>query len=409
MISGSVRDLVELPSLPTGWTYTALEELLEKRSLSYGIVQPGSHSPDGVPIVRVNNLRDGRIIENDVLRVSRDIESKYARTRLRGGELLLSLVGSVGEVAIVPDRLAGWNVARAVAVVRPVDSISVRWLEYCLRSPLVQRYMRMWQTTTVQATLNLRDLRRLPVVMPPMQERDGIVELLGALDDKIDVNRRIAALLENVFRTSFRLWMGTRDDSWRVGQLGEVAARIIEAASPADVDPSTPYIGLEHMPRGSITLWNQGVVSDVASAKLAFRRGDILFGKLRAYFKKVVAVATDGLCSSDILVVRPASGWFSFSLGHLASDELIEYADQRSGGTRMPRATWTDIARYPVWLPSVPAAETLEAALRPMVTLTQHLVLESRVLAELRDLLLPRLICGDILLSGAAFEVQSPA
>ena len=74
-----------------------------------------------MPVLRVNNLRNGRITVEDVLHVSSTVDAKHARTRLRGGEILLSLVGSVGEVAVVPDQLAGWNVARAVAVLRPAD------------------------------------------------------------------------------------------------------------------------------------------------------------------------------------------------------------------------------------------------------------------------------------------------
>jgi hypothetical protein len=70
-----------------------------------------------VPIVRVNNIRESRIDTSDAIRVSENIEKKFSRSRLRGGEVLLTLVGTLGEVAIVPERLRGWNVARAVGVI----------------------------------------------------------------------------------------------------------------------------------------------------------------------------------------------------------------------------------------------------------------------------------------------------
>jgi type I restriction enzyme S subunit len=86
------------------WKTIALESLVEPgRGISYGIVQPGAPVSNGIPIVRVSDVRDGRIATADPLRVSPAIEAAYSRTRLFGGELLLTLVGTVGESAIVPD------------------------------------------------------------------------------------------------------------------------------------------------------------------------------------------------------------------------------------------------------------------------------------------------------------------
>ena len=101
------------------WTSVPLGSILKPgRGISYGIVQPGSaQDRGGVPIVRVADVRNGRISTQAPLCVDPAIEAAYARTRLEGGELLLTLVGTVGEAAVVPPELAGWNVARAVAVI----------------------------------------------------------------------------------------------------------------------------------------------------------------------------------------------------------------------------------------------------------------------------------------------------
>lgn len=167
-------------------------ELLADDGLSYGIVQPGHHDPIGVPIIRVSDLESTGIDRSSPLRVSHDIEEKYSRTRLRGGEVLVSIVGTVGRVAVVPTLLAGWNVARAIAVLRPSNLADSRWIRYCLESPPVQRQMQLRKTDTVQATLNLRDLRRIEIPYPETLERVRIAGVLGALDDLIDTNRRIA-------------------------------------------------------------------------------------------------------------------------------------------------------------------------------------------------------------------------
>src|SRR3990172_4419703 len=203
----SLADLpVDLKSLPDGWCYKPLRNLVSERGISYGIVQPGRHDASGVPIVRVNNLSQNSIASDDVLCVGREIERNYSRTRLHGGEVLLSLVGSIGACAVVPDTMAGWNVARAIAVIPPKEAVGARWVCFCLRSPVAQHYMRIWATTTVQATLNLGDVARLPIPVPPKEERDPIVSILGSLDDKIELNRRMNETLEAMARAIFQSW-----------------------------------------------------------------------------------------------------------------------------------------------------------------------------------------------------------
>ena len=176
------------------------------RAICYGIVQPGKPYDGGVPIVRVNNLKDGRVDSSDALRVDPEIEEKYERSRLEGGELLLTLVGSMGLSAIVPSELRGWNVARAVGVIPLKETVDRRWLHFVLRSQPSQDFIQTHANTTVQATFNLRDLARLPIPMPPDDLRLPASELLSVLDDKIELNRRMNDTLEAMARAIFKDW-----------------------------------------------------------------------------------------------------------------------------------------------------------------------------------------------------------
>ena len=123
---------------------------------------------------------------------------------MKGGEILVSIVGTVGRVAVVPTALAGWNVARAIAVLRPRDLADSAWIRYCLESPPAQRQMQLRKTDTVQATLNLRDLKRIQVPYPPTPERVRIAGVLGYLDDLLDTNRRIADDCTTLWRVIVR-------------------------------------------------------------------------------------------------------------------------------------------------------------------------------------------------------------
>jgi type I restriction enzyme, S subunit len=183
------------------WHSVELRTLVDpSRGISYGIVQPGSPVPNGVPIVRVGDVRNGRIQTGDAMRVSPAIEAAYSRTRLRGGELVITIVGTVGETAIVPASMAGWNVARAIAVLPVQPEVGAYWIKLALCSDAAKSLIQSRLNTTVQATLNLADLAKLPILMPPSTERRRIESILGTLDDKIDLNRRMNETLETMAR-----------------------------------------------------------------------------------------------------------------------------------------------------------------------------------------------------------------
>ena len=107
------------------------------------------------------------------------------------------------------------------------------------------------------------------------------------------------------------------------------------------------------MPRRSIALTEWEGAGNVTSNKSVFKKGDFLFGKLRPYFHKVGFAPLDGICSTDIVVVTPRpSYWPAFTLACLSSDEFVDYTDQTSTGTKMPRTSWKTSKRclYTTWL-----------------------------------------------------------
>jgi type I restriction enzyme S subunit len=151
------------------------------------------------------------------------------------------------------------------------------------------------------------------------------------------------------------------------------------------------------MPRKSIGLTEWGHAEDLASNKFRFQRGEILFGKLRPYFHKVGVAPVDGICSTDILVIRPsAPEWFGLVLGHCSSEELISHADASSTGTKMPRTSWADLGRYPIAVPDSKLARRFTEQVQPLVEAIRLNILQSRTLASMRDTLLPRLLSGEL-------------
>ena len=117
------------------------------------------------------------------------------------------------------------------------------------------------------------------------------------------------------------------------------------------VDPTTiedaPYIGLEHIGQGTLHLNGYGSSKDVTSIKHKFKKGDILFGKLRPYFRKVIQAPFDGVCSTDIWVIRSNPGFLQrYIFYSMADQKFIDFSSAGSDGTKMPRAKWDHVSQF---------------------------------------------------------------
>ncbi|MDR7454892.1 MAG: DUF559 domain-containing protein, partial [Armatimonadota bacterium] len=202
--------------------------------------------------------------------------------------------------------------------------------------------------------------------------------------------------------------LGEIPEGWEMGTLGDVADHPRRGIPPDSIEPDTPYIALEHMPKRCIALCDWGAADGLASNKCEFRKGEILFGKLRPYFHKVAVAPVDGVCSTDIVVVAPkGKAWFGFVLGHVSSVEFVEYTNAGSTGTKMPRTSWAEMARYRFALPPQAVAGAFTKTLQPFVDRIIAGIHESRTLAALRDALLPKLISGELRVKDAErFLVQ---
>ena len=141
--------------------------------------------------------------------------------------------------------------------------------------------------------------------------------------------------------------------NWIKVKLGDIVELKRESYQPKP-DEVLPYIGLEHIGQGTLRLISVGKSNEVTSTKSYFSKGDILFGKLRPYFRKVVRPKFNGVCSTDILVLtsknpRKFNQTFLFYL--MASQEMIDLATASSSGTKMPRADWKVLQNLEISIP----------------------------------------------------------
>jgi type I restriction enzyme, S subunit len=284
-------------------------------------------------------------------------------------------------------------------------------------------------------SLNRNYIYEMPVRIPDnVTEQRAIAHILGTLDDKIELNRRMNETLEAMARALFKSWfvdfdpvrakmegrdpglpkpladlfpdsfenseLGEIPKGWRVGSLRDVAEHLRRGVQPNEIQPTTPYIALEHIPRRCIALSEWEAADGLESNKFEFRKGEILFGKLRPYFHKVGVAPVDGVCSTDIVVVAPRTPeWFGFVLGHVSSNPFVVFTNASSTGTKMPRTSWGDMARYTVVIPPERIAGAFTARIQPSIERIIQGIHESHTLAALRDILLPKLISGELRVS----------
>lgn len=155
---------------PKGWRTKQLAELIvDGDTINYGVVQPGDDVDDGIPLVRVGDLINGRICNATLKKISPSIESAYKRSRLHGDEILVSCVGSVGVVALANTSVRGFNIARAVARIRLSDMANREFIAAHLRTDSVQRYFTKELRTVSQPTLNIKQLSETVVMCPPIE------------------------------------------------------------------------------------------------------------------------------------------------------------------------------------------------------------------------------------------------
>lgn len=157
------HDMFDAPSLPK----SPLASIIDGDDrINYGVVQPGDEYPGGVPLIRVSDLMRRSGGKTSLKKIDPSIDRKYQRSRIKGNEILVSCVGSIGDVAEATEELVGCNIARAVSRV-PISDPGLRtYVADYLRGETAQRYFRREIRLVAQPTLNVKQLAALEIPIP---------------------------------------------------------------------------------------------------------------------------------------------------------------------------------------------------------------------------------------------------
>ncbi|WP_419926635.1 restriction endonuclease subunit S [Candidatus Poriferisocius sp.] len=373
--------------------------------------------PAATPVVMPKDMSDGKIDSSAIARVDAEVVERLSSHMLRTGDIVLGRRGDIGRRAWTSEAEEGWLCGTGSMRISVNGSVNIRprYLFYFLGLDQTIGWLKGHAVGATMSNLSAGVVQQLPVQYPSLALQDAIVEVLDSLNDLIENNRRRIEVLEEMARLLYREWfvyfrfpghedvglvdsdLGPIPEGWEVGEFADLVAEVSETAAPEEIAVRTPVVGLEHFPRRSTTLQDWESAYDVGSRRKFFDEGDILFGKIRPYFHKVVDAPTSGCCSTDAIIFRPIEEIFqSRALAIASSDEFVGVATATSNGTRMPRANTKILMGYRIPHPTHGVEQAFSEAVRPMNYLRKNLATQNRVLREARDLLLPRLVSGEL-------------
>lgn len=348
-------------------------------------------------------------------------EQEEDRLELKFGDLLVCEGGDIGRTAIWRNELNKCYYQNHLHRMRAIDIKAVEsefalyWLWYAFNIGKI--YFGRGNITTIP-NLSQSRLAELPLPVPPLSEQQKIAHILSTVQRAIEQQERLIqvttelkkALMHKLFTEGTRgepqkeTEIGLVPESWEVVNLGDICDLRKELCDPK-LSQQDVYVGLEHIKSGRFFLTEYGNPNDVKSSKSIFHRNDILYGKLRPYLEKAVIAKTEGICSTDILVLKPINNIESgFIVSLIHSNNFVEYANKTTSGVNHPRTSWQNIKSFIFGLPNQLERETISSVL---ISLENKIEIHKRQRDCLRELfhnLLHQLMTAQIRVHEIEFE-----
>lgn len=377
--------------------------------------------------IRPSDIAEGQRYITETEMTLSDAGCEYQKRKLLPkNSICIVCIGTIGKMCITSQ--CSFTNQQLNSIIVDQNKYDPIYLYYLMRMciPLVKQLNA--GSASGRENVNKSSFENIEIEVHEQSVQRKIAAILSNYDRLIENNTRRIKILEEMARSLYNEWFvkfrfpgyeqtkmvdsefGLIPEGWEASKLGDIAQEVRRSVNPTQIDPETPYLGLEHLPRKSIALLEWGTASQVQSTKLIFKRGEILFGKIRPYFHKVVVVPFDGVCSSDAIVISAkASDYFPIVLACVSSEEFVSHATQTSQGTKMPRANWDVLIKYPVVVPPLPLLLCFNEFTQNVVEQIQNFVSRNRNLRQTRDLLLPKLISGEIDVKNLDIETEVTA
>ena len=349
----------EVGVIPEEWMTCRLRDVVDRASpIAYGVLKPGDYIQNGIPLLQIRDVIYGEIDIDQLHRISEELDSQYSRTRLLGGEIVVSLVGTIGRVALLPVSLEGSNLHRNLARIHVSKAYDSKFICYFLNSDCAQAAIKLTTFGSTQALLNLADLRNLSVALPSLLEQRAIASalsdvdgLLGGLDRLIAKKRDLKqAAMQQLLTGQTRL-PGFHGE-WEVKRLGEVA-EIVMGQSPSSSNYNTTGMGLPLI-QGNADIDNRKTIKRIFTTHITKRgrNGDILMS-VRAPVGEVSRAVFDVCLGRGVCAVRYDNDFIYHCLIYLEPTWA-----KHSKGSTFDSVNSADVKSLEIHLPTDQAEQT---------------------------------------------------
>jgi type I restriction enzyme S subunit len=391
-----------------GWGSIKLGELV---NLTTGAPFKSSAFGDcGIPVLKIKNVKANRLLLDDVDHISEEVAKEYPESFLQKGDLLITMTGNrigggmdswVGKVArFNEDRQYCLN--QRIGIIRPKSphAVDVRFLSFCLSTGDSQRELIQIATGSGgQANLSPKQILAVKVPHPPLTVQRAIASVLGALDEKIKVNRRINETLEALAQSLFKSWFVDPTQSalpkgWVIGKLSDIAD-IVMGLSPNGDTYNSNGVGVPLI-NGPVEFGDYfPVKSKWTTLPARIAQADDLIFCVRGSTTGRRVVSDDNYClGRGVCGIRARNGANTFL--HQTVNFGLENLLTKTTGSVFPSLSAPDIKGLPIVLPPAEVITRFSEKAEPLTKMIQENVNESRTLAALRDALLPKLLSGEL-------------
>jgi len=338
-------------------------------------------------------------------------EKGLAQSKLwDSGTLCITIAANIAESAIL--KVRGCFPDSVVGFIADPEKADVRFAKYAIDTMKLR--MQSISRGTTQDNLSLGKLLTFDFLTPPLPTQRKIAATLSAYDDLIENNTRRIAILEEMARAIYREWfvhfrfpgheqvamvdseLGPIPEGWEVRQLGQLG-ELNKEKFREDAHSDLPLLGLARMLRRTLSVGEMGNPGELSTSRIIFKEDDILFGSIRPYLHKVALAPCQGVTNVSVLVIRPMAEVCKSLLAVLLSSvAAVRWAEQHSTGTKMPVIKWDIFRTMPVLLPEESILGRFHEVVYPMLQTIKMTCSRNRNLRRTRDLLLPRLISGEV-------------
>ena len=187
---------------PKKWNKVILGDICDaKDRVNYGVVQPGNDFEGGIPLIRVGDIDGGILSFTSIKTIDPEIEKDYSRSRLKGNEILVSCVGSIGTIAKVPNKAIGFNIARAITRVPLQDKRIINFVAECLKTEAIQNYFKKNTRTVSQPTLNVSFVKETEIIFPNEEKILDFCKIVDKVEFQKELLQKALVMQESLFQS----------------------------------------------------------------------------------------------------------------------------------------------------------------------------------------------------------------